>query len=304
MKIESRFNTIFELTARGFSVINSRNGQLIEVNQKFCDLFGLKKEDVKATTFMAITHPDDLQADLDNMQRLMDGEMREFSMEKRYIHNDGSLVWGNLTVAALWDVGEEPDFHLAIVEDITARKRAEEKLKQANDLLDKRIKQRTVRLKEKTLVLQGKETELKEKNTILVELNTALKVLVQQKNANQSEIEEQLIASMKLLIAPYVSKLAKICPDTRQQNFIKIINTNLKEVISPFSHKLSSGYANLTASEIRVANLIKQNYSNKIIAEHLNISSQTVAFHRKKIRKKLGLTNTKKNLAYYLETLK
>ncbi len=304
MEIESRFNTIFELTARGFSVINSRNGELIEVNQKFCDLFGLKKGDVKATTFMAITHPDDLQADLDNMQRLIAGEMREFSMEKRYIHNDGSLVWGNLTVAALWDVGEEPDYHLAIVEDITVRKRAEEKLKHANDLLDQRVKQRTARLKDKTLVLKEKETELKEKNTTLVELNTALKVLVEQKNANQLELEEQLIASMKLLIAPYVSKLAKICPDTRQQNLIKIIDTNLKEVISPFSRKLSSGYANLTATEIRVANLIKQSYSNKIIAEHLNISSQTVAFHRKKIRKKLGITNTNKNLAYYLETLK
>jgi DNA-binding CsgD family transcriptional regulator len=130
-----------------------------------------------------------------------------------------------------------------------------------------------------------------------------LKVLVQQKNVDRAKLEEQLIASMKLLVEPYVSKLARICPNTRQQNFIKIINANLKEVISPFSRKLSSGYANLTGAEIRVANLIKQNYSNKIIAEHLNISSQTVAFHRKKIRKKLGITNTNKNLAYYLETL-
>jgi PAS domain S-box-containing protein len=303
MKKESRFNTIFELTARGFSVINSRNGQLVEVNQKFCDMFGLKKDEVSATTFMEITHPDDLQADLDNMQRLIDGEVREFSMEKRYIHNDGSLVWGHLTVAALWDVGEEPDYHLAIVEDITMRKRAEEKLKHANDLLEQRVEQRTARLKDKTRVLNEKETELKEKNTTLVELNTALKVLVQQKNVDRVELEEQLIASMKLLIAPYVSKLVKICPDTRQQNLIKIINENLKEIISPFSRKLSSGYANLTATEIRVANLIKKAYSNKAIAESLNISSQTVAFHRKKIRKKLGITNTNKNLAYYLESL-
>jgi len=304
MKIESRFNTIFELTARGFSIINSRNGQLIEVNQKFCDLFGLKKDDMTATTFMAITHPDDLQADLDNMQRLMDGDVREFSMEKRYIHNDGSLVWGNLTVAALWDVGEEPDFHLAIVEDITARKRTEGKLKQTNDLLDQRVKQRTARLKDKTRILKVKETELKKKNTILVELNTALKVLVEQKNIDRAELEEQLIASMKLLVEPYFSKLVKICPDTRQQNFIKIINENLKEIISPFSRKLSSGYANLTATEIRVSNLLRKNYSNKAIAESLNISSQTVAFHRKKIRKKLGITNTNKNLVYYLESLK
>ncbi len=303
MNYKKRFNIIFELTARGFSIINSRNGQFIEVNQKFCDLFGLKKDAVKATTFMSITHPDDLQADLKNMQRLIDGDIREFSMEKRYIHHDGSIVWGNLTVAALWDVGDEPDCHIAIVEDITARKWAEEKLKQINDLLDQRVEQRTAKLKDKTRVLKEKESELKNKDQTLEELNTALKVLIQQKEVNRSELEEQLIASMKLLVEPYISKLTQICPDTRQQNFIKIINTNLKEVISPFSRKLSSGYANLTATEIRVANLIKKAYSNKAIAEYLNISSQTVAFHRKKIRKKLGITNTKKNLAYYLETL-
>jgi len=302
MPLESRFKTIFELTARGFSLINSRTGQLIEVNQKFCDIFGLKKDTVTKTTFMAITHPDDLQEDLDNMQRLMDGEFREFSMEKRYIHTDGSLVWGNLTVAALWDVNEEPDYHLAIVEDITARKRAEEQLKQAKELLEQRVEERTLLLKNKTLVLQQTESELKDKNNMLVELNTALKVLVQQNNDDKAKVEEQLIASIKLLVEPYVSKLGKICSNTKQQNFINIINANLKEVISPFSRKLSSGYANLTASEIRVANLIKQNYSNKIIAEQLNISSQTVAFHRKKIRKKLGITNTNKNLAYYLAT--
>jgi len=303
MKIESRFNTIFELTARGFSIINSRSGQLIEVNQKFCDMFGLTKAAMTTTTFMAITHPDDIQEDLDNMQRLLDGKIREFSMEKRYIHTNGSIVWGNLTVAALWDVGDEPNSHIAIVEDITARKLVEQKLKQTNKQLDQLVEQRTAALKNKTQALNKKEKELKLKNNNLDELNTALKVLVQQKNNDQTEAEETLIASMKLLVEPYISKLSQICPNPKQQNFITIIKANLKEVLLPFSRKLSSGYVNLTATEIQVANLIKKTYTNKAIAESLNISPQTVAFHRKKIRKKLGITNTNKNLAYYLKAL-
>jgi len=266
-------------------------------------MFGLTKAAMTTTTFMAITHPDDIQEDLDNMQRLLDGKIREFSMEKRYIHTNGSIVWGNLTVAALWDVGDEPNSHIAIVEDITARKLVEQKLKQTNKQLDQLVEQRTAALKNKTQALNKKETELKLQNNNLEELNTALKVLVQQKNNDQTEAEETLIASMKLLVEPYISKLSQICPNPKQQNFITIIKANLKEVLLPFSRKLSSGYVNLTATEIQVANLIKKTYTNKAIAESLNISPQTVAFHRKKIRKKLGITNTNKNLAYYLKAL-
>ncbi len=82
-----------------------------------------------ATTFMAITYPEDLQLDLDNMDRLLRGEVRGFTMEKRLVRKDGGLVWVNLTVSPLWQPGEESHQHLAVVEDITERKRAEEALR-------------------------------------------------------------------------------------------------------------------------------------------------------------------------------
>ena len=94
-----------------------------------------------------------------------------------------------------------------------------------------------------------------------------------------------------------------LSPDARQQNFINIIRTNLKEVISPFSRKLSSGYVNLTTAEIQVSDLIKNGYRNKEIAELLHISSETVSVHRKHIRKKLGIRCTKTNLRSYLKTI-
>jgi PAS domain-containing protein len=81
-----------------------------------------------ATTFGVITHPDDLQSDLENMTRLLRGEIRSFTMEKRYVRPDGDIVWVNLNVAPLWRAGERPSHHIAIAEDITERKQTEEAL--------------------------------------------------------------------------------------------------------------------------------------------------------------------------------
>ena len=129
MDNELRLQVIFDQAAVGFAYIESKTGRLVKVNKKFRDIIGLNKDAALSDTFMSITHPDDLQEDLDNMEKLLKGDIREFSMEKRYIRKDGSIVWGNLTVSALWASGQSPDNHIAIVEDITDRKKAEEDLK-------------------------------------------------------------------------------------------------------------------------------------------------------------------------------
>ena len=125
---EERFRAIFEQAAVGVAHIETKTGRFLRVNQKYCDIIGYKKEEMIETTFMETTHPDDLQADLDNMERLRKGEIREFSMEKRLFHKDGSVLWVNLTVSPMWDAGEEPNNHIAVVKNITVRKKAESAL--------------------------------------------------------------------------------------------------------------------------------------------------------------------------------
>jgi DNA-binding CsgD family transcriptional regulator len=104
-------------------------------------------------------------------------------------------------------------------------------------------------------------------------------------------------------VDPHLEKLDRLCSKPINKNLIEIIKTNLQEIISPFTLNLSSGYINLSASEIQVADFIKQGLRNKEIAEIINISPETVAVHRKNIRKKLGISNTKTNLNTYLKTL-
>jgi two-component system, NarL family, sensor kinase len=138
---EERFRAIFEQAAVGVAQIETGTGRFVKVNQKYCDIVGLKPKEMIATTSLAITHPDDLQGDLDNMQRLREGLIRKFSREKRYVRRDGSLVWVNLTVSPMWDIGQPPNYHIAVVEDITERKRTEEQLSKKTHDLGERVKE-------------------------------------------------------------------------------------------------------------------------------------------------------------------
>ena len=127
---EERFRAIFEQAAVGVAMIDSMTGRFLSVNQRTCDIARLTREQMLSATFMDITHPDDLQADLDYMEQLKAGVIRTFTMEKRYLHPDSSITWVNLTVSPMWAPGEAPTRHIAVVEDITARKRAEDALRE------------------------------------------------------------------------------------------------------------------------------------------------------------------------------
>jgi len=134
---EERFRVMFEQAAVGVAQIVSRTGAFMRINQRYCDIVGYAREEMEKRTFQEITHPDDLQADLDNMQLLLEGRIREYSREKRYCRKDGSIVWVNLTVSPMWQPGGEPSHHIAVVEDITERKQAEAAARRAQqDLLE------------------------------------------------------------------------------------------------------------------------------------------------------------------------
>ena len=129
---EERFRATFDQAAVGVAHI-SLDGSWLRVNQKLCEIVGYSREELLERTFQDITHPDDMKADLEHLGRLQTGEISRYSMEKRYFRKAGSVVWIDLTVSLVRAPSGEPEYFIAILEDITARKRAGEALVQSEE---------------------------------------------------------------------------------------------------------------------------------------------------------------------------
>ena len=132
---EERFRALYEKAPLGIARIDSTTGRFLLINARYCDILQRTEAEVLQLDLQTITHPDDLAPDLENMKRLRDGLCRLFEMDKRYLRPDGSIVWVNLTVVPEWAEGQPPSTHIAMVTDITARKQAEEALRESEMFL-------------------------------------------------------------------------------------------------------------------------------------------------------------------------
>jgi|GEM_PF-1634849 len=130
---EARFRTIFQQAPLGISEGEIATARFISANQRYGDILGYSKDELRALTFKDYTHPEDLQKDILQFQKLADGKIRTYSMEKRYIRKDGGIIWVHLTVAGLAPPGEKPLNCLAVIDDITERKQADDLLRRSEE---------------------------------------------------------------------------------------------------------------------------------------------------------------------------
>ena len=176
------------------------------------------------------------------------------------------------------DAEGTPKYLLGIAEDITQRKQAEEKL----------------RIKEKELLV---------KTINLEEVNTALKVLLEQREKDKDEMQDNIMVNIKQLVEPLIDKL-KICVSGPQEAaYLDALTSALHIIVSPFAKRLASETFNFTPREVEISNFIRDGKSTKEVADILNLSIRAVEFHRDNIRKKLGLNKTCTNLRTYLLSL-
>jgi PAS domain S-box-containing protein len=128
---EARFSGAFEDAPIGVALL-SIAGRFMRVNRALCDLLGYTKAEMLDRTFQDITYPEDLEADLGNVRRLIAGEAFSYQMEKRYVHARGSLIDTSLNVSLVRDRLGKPSYLIAQVQDIADRKRADEILRRAS----------------------------------------------------------------------------------------------------------------------------------------------------------------------------
>ncbi len=128
---EERFYAAFEDAAIGIALV-SLEGRWLQVNHFLCEMLGYSEAQLLATDFQSLTYPDDLEKDLACVRQLLDGEMQTYQLQKRYLHQQGQLVWALLGVALVRNLEGEPLYFVVQIQDITHQKQAEWELQRQN----------------------------------------------------------------------------------------------------------------------------------------------------------------------------
>lgn len=133
---EEEFRIIFENAAIGTALVGE-GGRLLKTNAALQNMLGYSDTELGALDFAALTHPDDLAADLEQYQRLIAGEISSYKLEKRFVRRDGQIVWGRLTASLVKPPETQSAFGIGLVEDISESKQAQERIASQAALLDK-----------------------------------------------------------------------------------------------------------------------------------------------------------------------
>ena len=169
----------------------------------------------------------------------------------------------------------------------------------ANEELYQEILER----RETERALRQREAELELEKANLEETNTALRVLLKRREMDKHEFEDQVMHNVRELILPFMDRLKAVTTDERQHAYLRILESNLNDITSAFSRRISIEFYNLTVSERRVANFIRQGKRSREIAALLGLSLRTIDAYRFNIRRKLRILNKRVNLRTFLMSL-
>jgi PAS domain S-box-containing protein len=270
------YETVFDNAADGILIAIIENKKFYMGNKMICEMLGYSLEEIKNIGVMDIHPEEDLPYVIEQFKKLSRKEI-ELAKNIPVKRKDDSIFYADIKSFSITFLGKT--YLAGIFRDTTERKHAEEVLKE-----------------------KDRELEIKAKN--LEEANIALKVLLQRTDEDRAELEEKVLLNVRDLVIPYLEKLKIGSMDEIQKTFLNILESNLLQIISPFSHRMSSKFLNFTPTEIQVADLLRKSKTSKEIGELLNSSPRSITFHRENIRKKLGLKNKKANLKSYLLSLK
>lgn len=268
-----QYSDLYNFAPVGYFTLSDK-GNTLEANLTGANMLGVERELVIGKPFYKFINRDDQDA-FYHLRRKLAGTKIEQTCELRIVNNDGSQFYAQMICIPVLGKNKNLEWIRASVTDITKRKQAEEELQKAY-----------------------KQLEIKTVN--LEEANVALKILLKKNDDDNNEIEEKVLLNIKGLVIPYLDIIRKSGLNDRQNEYIDALEVQLKDIISPFSHTLSSKYSRLTRKEIQVANLVREGKPTKNISEIMSSSTRTIESHRKSIRKKLGLQNAKTNLRTHL----
>ncbi|MCA1794937.1 MAG: PAS domain S-box protein [Desulfobacteraceae bacterium] len=273
---EARYKTMVETMGDGLSEIDEHQITTY-ANDTLCRMWKRSREEIIGIPVTRFVDERNHAILMDQLEKRRCGESCAYEIV--WNCKDGTKLHTIMTPTPYFDAEGRFKGSFAVVTDISRQKKEK-------DLLEMLVQQRTRELQRKTQNLE--------------EVNTALRVLLKKREQDRHHMEEQMLVNIRELVMPYIDRMRDSRLDERQTACLDVMTTTLEDIVSPFLHKLSLEFLHLTPSEIQVANLIKHGKTTKEIAQMLVLSQKTVEFYRKRIRKKLGITNKAVNLRTFL----
>jgi PAS domain S-box-containing protein len=284
---EKRYHALADATFEAIFI--SENGYCTDANETAAKMFGYDHDELIGIFGTDVIAPDSKETVKRHMLSDYEEPYEVIGQKK-----DGTRFHAEIRGRMAKYKGHK--VRVTVVRDINERKIAEDALQKTHNELERKVDERTFELAKANQQLKVKADNLKE-------ANIALNVLLKKREDDKKELEQMVLLNVRELVVPYLKKLKKSGLDDRQKTLASILESNLNGIISPFLHTLSAKYSSLTPKEIRVAGLVREGKTTKEIAKLLISSTDTIDFHRKNIRKKLGLQNIKSNLRSYLLSL-
>jgi PAS domain S-box-containing protein len=272
---EQKYHILVETMNEGFSMIDE-NQVRTYANQRLCEMLGYKYDEIVDTPATKVLDETNKKRFEKEFAQRRKGKSDAY--EINFTRKDGEKVPAIVSPKPVFDEKGIFKGSFSVVTNIT-------------------------NLKQTELALKQRERELEMQTVNLEEANAALRVLLKRREEDKKELEEKVLFNIKELAEPYLEKLGRTDLNGRQRAFLEILESNLNEIISPFSRSLYFTFSNLTPAEMQIAALVRHGKTTKEIANLLNLSSRTVETHRKNIRKKLGLRDKKENLRTKLLSL-
>lgn len=273
-KSRQRFHYFLENMSEGFGHMDE-NHVMLYLNRKLCEMLGYEREELVGRTITDLLDEKNKKIIQEQFRKREMGE--NGSYEITWKKKNGEDLHVLMSPTPRFD--EKGIFRgsYSVLTDITRLKQVEQALKERGKVLDK-------------------------KKTELAEANVALKILLNVRNEGIQELQETIVYNVRHMVTPYLRKLNRRLGE-KERTYIRSIESNLNRIVSPLAKNLALKPMGLTPTELQVAALVKDGNSTKEIAALLNVSQRTVDFHRRNIRKKLGLENTKVNLRTHLTSL-
>jgi len=270
---EEHYRSLVETMTEGL-VVRDNSNVITFVNQSFCDMLGYSTEEVEGSKLSRYLDNENLRVLTEQAVIRRDGLNESFELD--WTRKDGTQVTTIMSPQPTRDASGRVTGCFAVVTDISDRKRAEDRLRQATNLL--RVEREA-----------------------LTQKNIALKEILDHIEKERQDYKQAICKDVEQAMSPFLKKL-RLFVDERRARELEGLETQMAAILAKDIDVFRDRYARLTPRELEICELIKAKLSSKEISERLNLSVLTVHKHREQIRRKLGITSKGINLSTYLQS--